>query len=162
MKKITLEEKIELITAYAEGKPVEDYDTIFRQWFEKGTDTWDFDRVEYRIKPEASTKFAVGDVVVREDDEDWMMPDRRTIERLDKDICRFADGSDIKTADLDRHYINERDVLWYFEFYDYASKKYSMHPTRASMNEMDEEFGAHYATNSWKPIYNLGFKLKED
>ncbi len=37
-----------------------------------------------------------------------------------------------------------------------------MLPTRMTMNEMDEEVGANHDTLSWKPIYSLGFKLKED
>ena len=158
---MTIEEKIEVIRAFSEGKPVEICNNL-GEWETKTKDVWDFRQCIYRIKPEASTKFSVGDTVVRKDDEDWMMPDRRTIERLNEDICCFADGSEIETEDLRRYYVNERDVLWYFEFYDHVSKKYSTHPTRATMDEMDEEFGAHYATNSWKPMYSLGFKLKEN
>ena len=164
MEKITLEEKIKLITAYAEGKPIEVYNEDESVWETKIYDDWNFEEGEYRIKPEAATKFKVGDiVVVRECDEDWMMPDRRTIERLKGGICHFADGSDIKIEDLDIHYVNERDVLWYFELYDYATKKYSMHPNRMTIPEIAKEYASNHDTLKWwAPMYNLGFKLKEN
>lgn len=158
---MTTEEKIEIIKAFSEGKPVEVW-TIHEEWETKRKDIWDFQHHIYRIKPEASTKFKVGDIVVRICDEDWMMPDRRTIERLKDGICLFADGSDIEIEDLERYYVNERDILWYFEFYDYATKKWSMHPTRMTIPEMDKEYASNHDTLKWVPMYNLGFKLKEN
>lgn len=162
MKKITLEEKIKLITAYAEGKPVEAYDTIFRRWFEKGTDTWDFDIEEYRIKPDETTKFAVGDVLVLIIAEGELCPTRYKVIGVSDNYYEFDCTSPYSIKEADEDFINERGVLWYFEIYDYATKKYSMHPTRMTIPEMDEEFGAYHDTLSWKPVYSFGFKLKEN
>lgn len=161
MNKMTLEEKLKVIKAFSEGKPVEIY-TIHGWWEPKVQDVWDFNKCIYRVKPEASAKFKAGDIVVRECDEDWMMPDRRTIEKLKDGICYFADGSNMEIEDLERYYINEQDVLWYFEIYDYMSKKYIMNPTRATTAEMDKEHAGHHDTLRWEPIYALGFKLKEN
>lgn len=162
MKKITLEEKIKLITAYAEGKPVEAYDTIFQRWFEKGTDTWDFDREEYRIRPNFTPKFKVGDVIVFIGGVNTTDFNTYEIIEVKQGCYWFNDISARPIEEMEKEFINVRDALWYFEIYDYATKKYSMLPTRMTMNEMDEEFGANHDTLSWKPIYALGFKLKEN
>ena len=116
MKKITLKEKIGLITAYAEGKPVEAYDTIFRRWFEKGSDSWDFDREEYRVKPEATTKFKVGDVLVNKKEEGNPNPTFFLVEEVSDEgyVLDNAVISDLET--IEKEVVSERDVLWYFEW----------------------------------------------
>ena len=63
---------------------------------------------------------------------------------------------------IEKEYINKRDVLWFFEIYDYTRKKYIMHPTRMTIPEINEELRANHDTFSWQPIYTLGFKLKEN
>lgn len=162
MKKITLEEKIELITAYAEGKAVEVYDKDSDEWFAKEYDAWDFDGYNYRIKPDETTKFAVGDTLVFMRVAGEPNPFRYTITEVTDDSYKFKHISPISIEEVDKGFISEKDVLWFFEIYDYATKKYSMHPTRMTMNEMDEEFGANHDTLSWQPMYNLGFKPKEN
>ena len=162
MKKITLKEKIELITAYAEGKPVDAYDTIFQRWFEKGTDTWDFDREEYRIKPNSAPKFKVGDRLVYKSDEGSKDVERYEVTEATQEYYRLDDMINRTPEYVEKELINIKDVLWYFEVYDYATKKYFMHPNRVTMSEMDEEFGANSGTLSWQPMYSLGFKLKEN
>ncbi|WP_141081777.1 hypothetical protein [Campylobacter concisus] len=162
MKKITLEEKIKLITAYAEGKPVEAYDTIFRRWFEKGTDTWDFDREEYRIKPNEAAKFEVGDVLVLRSDVDT--PDVTTYEirEVNQYYYRFSDKSLHPIEEVEKKFINIKDVLWYFEVFDFISKEPHIYPTRITMSDINKKLAPYHDTLSWKPIYALGFKLKEN
>lgn len=162
MKKITLEEKIKLITAYAEGKPVEAYDTIFRRWFEKGTDTWDFDREEYRIKPSEDTKFKVGDILVFIGDVNTPHVTTYEIIEIEQGYYRFSDESLRPIEEVEKEFINERDVLWCFNIYDYIFKRYSICLFRKTIPEMDEEFAANHDTLSWEPAYSLGFKLKEE
>ena len=162
MKKITLEEKIELITAYAEGKIVDAYDTLFQRRFAKGTDTWDFDREEYRIRPNSAPKFRVGDRLVYKSDEGSKDVERYEVTEATQEFYRLDDMINRTPEYVEKEFINIKDVLWYFEIYDYISKKYFIHPTRMTIPEMDEEFGAYHDTLSWKPIYDLGFKLKEN
>ena len=159
MKKITLEKKIELITAYAEGKAVEAYDTIFRQWFEKGTDTWDFDREEYRIRPNSAPKFKVGDKLVFKSDESRMNIGLYKVTEVTQESYTLDDMRERTLEHVEKEFINVREVLWYFEIYDYAAKKYTMHPTRMTIPEMDRELASNN-TLSWEPIYALGFKIK--
>lgn len=159
--KMTLEEKIEVIKAYAEGKPVEAYDTIFRRWFEKGTDTWNFDIEEYRIKSDETTKFAVGDVLVFKIAERELCPTRYKVIGVSDNYYEFDCTSPYSIKEADEDFINERDVLWYFEIYDYATKTYFLAPTRRTMEQMDKEYASNHDTHKWSPVYNLGFKLKE-
>lgn len=159
MKKMTLEEKIKLITAYAEGKIVDTYDTLFQRWFAKGTDTWDFDREEYRIRPNSAPKFKVGDRLVYKSDEGSKDVERYEVTEATQEYYRL-DGKITRTPEyVEKEFINVREVLWYFEIYDYAAKKYTMHPTRMTIPEMDRELASNN-TLSWEPIYALGFKIK--
>lgn len=164
MKKITLEEKIKLITAYAEGKPVEAYDTIFRRWFEKGTDTWDFDIEEYRIKPEETTKFKVGDVLLAKKDEHQANPTRFEVTDTKLRYYCFKDHLAAPIIDVDKNYINERDVLWYFEGKTIYGDKWSIlcDLSRQRIPNMEELYKRQSDAIVWQPIYSIGFKLKEN
>jgi len=51
---MTLEEKIEIIKAFSEGKPVEGCNKEVGLWEDKVYDIWDFDDCKYRIKPETT------------------------------------------------------------------------------------------------------------
>lgn len=58
-----LEEKIELLTAYAKDKKlVEVYDENTDSWMIKVFDIWDFENGKYRIKSKIEPKFKAGDV----------------------------------------------------------------------------------------------------
>ena len=161
MKKITLEEKIKLITAYAEGKPVEAYDTIFRQWFEKGTDTWDFDREEYRIRPNSAPKFKVGDRLVYKSDEGSKDVERYEVTEATQEYYRL-DGKITRTPEyVEKEFINIKDVLWYFEVFDLISREGRAYPVRITMGDINKELAPYHDVLMWGPMYSLGFKLKE-
>lgn len=162
MNKMTLEEKVKLITAYAEGKTVDAYDTIFQRWFAKGTDTWDFDREEYRIRPNSAPKFKVGDRLVYKSDEGSKDVERYEVTEATQEYYRLDDMVNKTPEYVEKEFINERDVLWCFNIYDYVSKRYSICLFRKTIPEMDKEFAANHDTLMWKPIYALGFKLKEN
>lgn len=159
---MTLKEKIEVIRAYAEGKIVEVYDEDSDKGLVKRHDIWDFEYSQYRIKSEATTKFKVGDKLAYKSDEGYANIDTYEVTKVTQEGYGLDDMINRTLEYVEKEFINVRDVLWYFEIYDHVSKKYSMHPTRMTMNEMDEEFGANHDTLSWKPMYSLGFKLKEN
>ena len=162
MKKITLEEKIEVIRAFSEGKPVEGCNKEVGLWEDKVYDIWDFDDCKYRIKPEATTKFKTGDTLVFKGVAETPNPTMYKIIGIQQDCYEFNNMTPRPIEGVDIGYANIRDVLWYFEIYDHVTKKHFMHPTRMTMNEMDEEFGANHDTLSWELVYSLGFKLKEN
>lgn len=163
MEKITLEEKLEVIRGYAEGKPIEVYNEDENVWETKIYDDWNFEEGKYRIKPsEATTKFKVGDTLVFMRVAGEPNPFRYEITEVTDASYKFKHVSPIAIEEVDKDFINERDVLWCFEIYDYISKKYYIHPTRMTIPEVDEELAANHDTLMWEPIYALGFKLKEN
>lgn len=159
---MTLEEKIKIITAFSEGKAVEIYSEASDEWFAKYYDVWDFEESKYRIKPQVKPKFKQGDVLVNKEENNKPNPTLFLVEEV-SDEGYMIDNSIITDLEtIENEFVSERDVLWYFEIYDYVTEKFYMRSTRMTMNEMDEEFGANHYTLSWKPMYNLGFRLKEN
>lgn len=162
MKKITLEEKVKLITAYAEGKIVDTYDTIFQRWFAKGTDTWDFDREEYRIRPNSAPKFKVGDRLVYKSDEGSKDVERYEVTEATQEYYRLDDMINRTPEYVEKEFINIKDVLWYFELFDFISKEVHIYPTRITMSDINKELAPYHDALMWKPMYSFGFKLKEN
>ena len=162
MQQITLEEKIKLITAYAEGKIVDAYDTIFQRWFAKGTDTWDFDREEYRIRPNSAPKFKVGDRLVYKSDEGYADIEVYEVTEATPEYYRLDDMVNKTPEYVEKEFINIKDVLWLFEIYDFISKEPHIYPTRITMSDINKELAPYHDALMWKPMYSLGFKLKEN
>ena len=162
MQKITLKEKVELITAYAEGKIVDAYDTIFHRWFAKGTDTWDFDREEYRIRPNSAPKFKVGDRLVYKSDEGYADIERYEVTEATQEYYRLDDMVNKTPEYVEKEFINIKDALWYFEIFDFISREGHIYPTRITMSDINKELAPYHDALMWKPMYSLGFKLKEN
>lgn len=160
--KMTLEEKIKILTAYEEGKTVETYYRSEGKWCKINQDVWDFEDGTYRVKSDRDTKFKVGDTLVFKDSEEGLCPMTYTITDIDETNYKFEYTSPTAIEEVDKDFINERDVLWYFEIYDYISKEYSMYPKRITRAELEKEYASKHDTFRWKPIYALGFKLKEN
>lgn len=162
--KMTLEEKLKLIIAYHNKEIVErlyEYDGV-EVWQPVGLDAWNFELGQYRIKPNSAPKFKVGDVLVDKTEEGKANPTLYKCISVENTFYDFSNDTSIAKEVAHRDFINIADVLWYFEIYDYATKRYSMHPVRRTIPEMDEVFAANHDTLSWQPMYNLGFKLKEN
>ena len=160
---MTAEEKLQVIKAYYEGKPVEVYDPYISYWKDLKDDIWDFEVRLYRIKPKRTFKFKLHDNLVCREDAAKPSPTIYTVMHVD-DTGYTLNGVEFEKSPeiIEKEFINERDVLWYFEIYDHVTKKHYMHSTRMTMAKMDEEFGAKGVTISWQPMYALGFKLKEN
>lgn len=158
---MTLEEKIEVIKAYAEGKPIEFFSKFHNNWFDKIHDIWYFEEGEYRIKPEAAAKFKAGDVLLAKKDEHQANPTRFEVTDIKLGHYCFKDHLGAPIIDVDKNYINERDVLWYFESYDYDTKTWELIANRRfTTKEADEEFASCCDTTKWRPMYALGFCTK--
>lgn len=158
-----IERKIELLTAFEKGETVEIYHKPDGKWYKINHDIWNFQDGLYRIKPKHTFKFKVNDNLVCKEDANKPSPTIYTVINID-DTGYILNGGEFEKSPeiIEESYISEREVLWYFEVYDYIAKKYTMHPDRATIAEMDEEFGDNLDTLDWIPIYNLGFKLKEN
>jgi len=162
MKKIILEEKVKLITAYAKGKTVDAYDTIFHRWFAKGTDTWDFDREKYRIRPNSEPKFKVEDKLVYKSDEGYEDVERYEVTEATQEYYRLDDMINRTPEYVEKAFINIKDVLWFFEMYSFISEEVHIYPTRITMGDINKELAPYNDVFMWKPIYGLGSKLKEN
>lgn len=162
MGKMTLKEKLEVIRGYAEGKVVEVYDEDSGEGLAKQHDIWDFEYSQYRIKPEATTKFKVGDTLVFIGDVNTRDVNTYEIIEVKQGSYRFSDESLRPIEKVEKEFINIKDVLWYFELFDFISKEPHIYPTRITMSDINKELAPYHDVLMWKPIYALGFKLKEN
>lgn len=159
---MTLKETIEIIKAYAEGKPIEVYAKSINQWINKSNNIWDLEEGIYRINHNFAPKFKAGDVLVFIGDVNTTDVITYEIIEVKQGYYLFNNTSRRPIEEVEKEYVSERDVLWYFEFYDYSTKEYSLSSTRMTISEINDKFGAYHDTHSWQPMYNLGFKLKEN
>ena len=161
---MTLEEKIEIIKAFSEGKPVEGCNKEVGLWEDKVYDIWDLDDCKYRIKPETTTKFKAGDVLLAKEDEYQSNPARFEVSDIKQGCYCFKDYMDKPINDIDRDYINERDVLWFFEGKTIYCDKWTIlcDISRQRIPNMEELYKRQPDAIVWQPIYSMGFKLKED
>ena len=160
---MTLEEKIEVIKAYAEDKPVEVYVKSINQWINKSENRWDFEEGIYRIKPNETTKFKVGDKVVLKEAEGVANPAMVTLTKLQDGEAEMDGFWRQPISELNAKYISVNNVLWYFEIYDYVTKTWKLIPDRRfPIEEADNKFASNHDTVGWRPMYALGFALKEE
>ncbi|WP_460169279.1 hypothetical protein [Campylobacter concisus] len=176
MKKITLEEKIKLITAYTEDIPVEIYDKDDDDWLIKRFDVWDFEKGIYRIKSEttATTKFKVGDVLLYKGDEGFANPDRYEVLAIKEGMYELSEAVDRFQGDVEDLFVNENDVLWYFEWKDTSgnittsrnvyldAKVIDSLSIRLTIPEAKKLVENSKTLVACYPLCSLGFKLKEN
>ncbi|QPH88712.1 hypothetical protein [Campylobacter concisus] len=160
--RMTTEGKMEVIKAFSEGKPVEIY-TIHGWWETKVNDVWDFQKCIYRIKPEETApKFKVGDKIVLIRDEGKASPIINTLTEMCNDRVRLNSCSELSLRELCERYTSVENVLWYFETYDCTTKKWGLITAwRFTIKEADKEFASSHHITKWRPMYALGFALKE-
>ena len=151
-----LEEKIELLTAYAKDKKlVEVYDENTDSWMIKVFDIWDFENGKYRVKTKIESKFRAGDVLVCKTAENMLNPTRFLVKKV-----------------LDDEYIEafSENTLWYFEFklkdigWITPADNKRMTFTEASFTSL---ISLNYDDMETKAVldrrilFSLGFQLKE-
>lgn len=161
---MTLEEKMKVIKAFSEGKAVEIYSEYSEKWLDKHFDVWDFEEQKYRIKPEETAKFKAGDVLLAKKDEHQANPTRFEVTDIKLGHYCFKDHLGAPIIDVDKNYINERDVLWFFEGKTIYGDKWSIlcDFSRQRIPNMEELYKRQSDAIVWQPIYSIGFKLKEN
>lgn len=160
---MTTEEKIEIIKAFSEGKPIEVYNEDEDMWEAKIRDDWDFEEGKYRKEPEAAAKFKAGDVLLAKKDEHQASPTRFEVTDIKLGHYCFKDHLDTPIIDVDKNYIDERDVLWYFEVYDSHQGRWSIFDVgRLTIDEMTKEYAPYDDhIHKFRPFYTLGFSMRE-
>lgn len=117
VREMTLEEKFKILTAYKEGKRVEIYDRTSNMWYAKTCDVWDFDNNIYRIISDQTFKFKINDNLVYKGDENKPSPAIYTVTNIDNTGYTLSgDEFEKSPSVIEKEYISERDVLWYFEW----------------------------------------------
>jgi hypothetical protein len=164
MKKITLEEKIKIITAYHNKEVVErlyEYDGI-EVWRPVGVDAWNFDQDQYRIKPISEPKFKIGDKLVDKRSEGIENPMRLKLTSITDGVALLDDCWDVSIKELHKYYTYVDDVLWYFETYDASAQTWKMITDRRfSLSEASDRFKYEYEHDTLRPLYALGFALSK-
>ena len=176
MNKMTLEEKIEVIKAYAEGKAVEVYDEDSGEGLTKQRDVWDFEYSQYRIKPEATTKFKVGDILVNKSEEGKANPTLFKVEEVCAEGCVLNNSVITNSEIIEKGYVSERDVLWYFEWRtakDQFVKDFEVSEVHSDTLKVSKNYrltideatevvkNTQYLMECY-PMRVLGFRLKEN
>lgn len=158
---MNLEEKIKILTAYEEGKTVETYYRSEGKWCKINQDVWDFEDGTYRVKSDRDTKFKVGDTLVFKDSEEELCPMTYTITDIDETNYKFEYTSPTAIEEVNKDFINERDVLWYWEFK--TDGDWSMPTsTRKSFQETLEITSIDgKSVTERRILYSLGFSIKE-
>lgn len=159
-----LQEKIELLKAYKEGKTVERYDDTSNTWCKVIHDIWDFEYCQYRIKPIGTLKFKVHDNLVYRGDENKPFPAIYTVKDIDN-TGYTLDGDEFEKSPsvIEKEYINERDVLWYFEWRtakDQFIKDFE--PYRITIEEAIDKVITTKDLIECFPIRALGFRIKKE
>nr|DAK13451.1 MAG TPA: hypothetical protein [Caudoviricetes sp.] len=155
---MTLEEKIEVIKAFSEGKLVEIY-TIHGRWETKVNDVWDFKKCIYRIKPQ----FKIGDKLVDKRADGEENPCRFELTSITNEGAKLDDCWDCTIEELYKYYTFVDDVLWYFEHYDCTAQTWRrLTDRRFTISEVKDKFESNYNKNTLRPMYALGFALNEN
>lgn len=162
--KMTLEEKVKLITAYHNKEIVErlfEYDGE-EKWQPVSFEVWNFDVGKYRIRPISEPKFKVGDKVVDKRAEGQESPIRFEVTSITDGVAKLDDCWDVSIEELYKHYTFVNDVLWYFETYDSLTQTWKMITDRRfSLSEVSDRFKYEYEHDTLRPLYALGFALSK-
>ena len=113
---MTTKEKLAVVNAYSEGKPVEAYVKSIDRWISKTEDRWDFENFEYRVKPNTTHKFEAGQTLVWKREEGKANPTFFLVEETTNEgyMLDKSEITDLET--VEKEFISEKDVLWYFEW----------------------------------------------
>lgn len=100
--------------------------------------------------------FTIGDVIVDTRCEGMADPDRLGIHDVIEGFYTVTGGNGMSSMEVDSNYINENEVLWYFEEYDPMINEWKLLPTRSTIVEMEAKYKGKTEVS---PVYSLGFRL---
>ena len=165
---MTTEEKVKVIRAYDNGEDIEytSIDSVVEEfWGKLLSPEFDFSRFKYRVKSNKKFKtiFRLGDVVVYKSEVGYPIPDRYEITKILKDGYELDDTIFRSIEYCEKEFINERDVLWYFEVYDSTQGRWSIFDVgRLTIDEMTKEYAPYDDhIHKFRPFYTLGFSMRE-
>lgn len=163
----TLKEKTAILEAMEKGLAIQysKTDGETDDWEDLKTSELDFALYTYRVNPNENFKntFRLGDVVVYKSEVGYPVPDRYEITKILKDGYELDDTIIRSIEYCEKEFINERDVLWYFEVYDSNQGRWSIFDVgRLTIDEMTKEYAPYDDhIHKFRPFYTLGFSMRE-
>ena len=159
MNKITLEEKIKIITAYHNKEIVErlyEYDGV-EAWQPVGLDVWNFELGQYRIKPNSAPKFKVGDVLVDKTEEGKANPILYKCTHIEANIYCFDNDIAIAKEVAHSKFVNIAKVLWFFTGITPDNANKLLNTTMTTIPDIQEYYKGQITDIT--PMYSIGFRL---
>jgi len=164
---MTTQEMIEVMQAYERGERIENRnhnETDEKDWRYTREPQWDWRFKEYRVALPLTTKFRVGNIVVRRIHANQPLT-RSDIYHIIERTSRFVLETDtelkirVTIEELENDFVDADDVLWYWEYQDEAGD-WHMLDRRCSKDGLNMLEFRELATAT--PIYALGFKLPRE
>nr|DAT04487.1 MAG TPA: hypothetical protein [Caudoviricetes sp.] len=163
---MTTKEKIEVMQAYERGERIENRnhnELDEKDWRYTSEPQWDWRLKEYRVALPLTTKFRVGNIVVRRIHANQPLTRSdiyHIIEQTGRFVLETDTGLKIRVAveELEDDFINADDVLWFWEYqYGRDGRWYKTGP-RQSRGDIK---GCMDYRNL-VPLYALGFRLADE
>ena len=160
---MTTKEKIEVMQAYERGERIENRnhnELDEKDWRYTSEPQWDWRLKEYRVALPLTTKFRVGNIVVRRIHANQPLTRSdiyHIIEQTGRVVLETDTGLKIRVAveELEDDFINADDVLWFWEYQE-SDGKWNTTPRKYTKEALKEYLKD---TSTATPLYALGFRL---
>lgn len=160
MQRLTLDEKIEILKAYSEGKTVEELveSCGMTYWRQVTQDNWYFELNQYRIKPNSEPKFKVGEFLVDKGEEGKANPVIYKCIRIADNWYYFNGGIERTKEFVHNNFIKFDDVLWFFTGITADGTRVLLNDIMCTNLEAIKTYGE--SIYNIEPIYAMGFRQK--
>lgn len=157
---MTLDEKIEILKAYSDGKTVEELveNCGMTYWRPVTQDNWYFELNQYRIKPNSEPKFKAGEFLVDKNEERKANPELYRCVRVDNNMYTFNNGIERTKEFVHNNFLRLDDVLWFFTGVTKGNTRVLLRDIMYTRREAVEEYSGR--VRDIEPIYAMGFRLK--
>lgn len=158
---MTLDEKLEIIKAYANGETVEELieSCGMSYWRQVTLDNWNFEYNKYRIKPNSEPKFKIGEFLVDKNDEGRANPEIYRCINVTNNMYLFDGGVGRveRTKEfVHNNYLRLDDVLWFFTGVTKANTRVLLNDVMCTTLDAIKSYGKNI--RNIEPIYAMGFR----
>lgn len=157
---MTLDEKIEILKAYSEGKTVEELveSCGMTYWRQVTQDNWYFELNQYRIKPNSEPKFKVGNILLDLGEEGKANPSLYRCTGVSNNWYYFDGGIERTKEFVHNHFIDIDEVLWFFTGITSEDTRVLLNDVMCTNLEAIKTYGE--SIYNIEPIYAMGFRQK--
>ena len=157
---LTLDEKIEILRAYANGETIEELveNCGMKYWRAVTQDNWYFELNQYRIKPNSEPKFKVGEFLVDKGEEGKANPEIYKCVRMADNWYYFDGGIERTKEFVHNNFIKFDDVLWFFTGITSDDTRVLLNDVMCTNLEAIKTYGE--SIYNIEPISAMGFRLQ--